>query len=143
MLRNLLDGVALMSVAVLVSFSINLLTSRNSQPKPLEVQIDDSLRQLQEDSKRSSKLMEKFQSEIIQRQAAIKETEIDLQHLQEERSALELTAPQKQAIQYLIRRPQTAKEILTSKEFWLGKVLVSTIFLILGIVAGRFMKRSD
>jgi TolA-binding protein len=120
----------------------SLITRLRSVP-PLEKQIEISLKQLQEDSNRSLALITKLQKEISQRKESVQQAEQELNTLRQQKSALELTDEQKRAIQSLIRQQPSTKEYFTSKDFWLGKVLVSAVFLIIGLIAGRWMRRFD
>jgi hypothetical protein len=127
---------------VLVTFTVNFLVTKiRRQPPPLEKQVELSLKQLQENSAKSLDLLSRLQAEVVQRQSAMNQAEADLRQLRQERTTLELTDEQKRAVQSLVNRQQSTREMLTSRDFWIGKVLVSTVFLILGLIAAPVIKR--
>src|SRR5207247_530058 len=57
-----------------------------------------------------------------------------LDELQRQRKVLELTEEQKRAIQALIMRQSTPKQIFASFDFWLGRVLPGAFFFVLGVL---------
>jgi hypothetical protein len=64
-----------------------------------------------------------------------------LGELRHQKTLLDLTPEQRNAIQSLLKKPPTLGEIYTSADFWFGRVLVSvlnsTIFFVLGILYQR------
>jgi len=119
-----------------------LVTRLKSVP-PLETEIQTSLKQLQDDSNRTLTLITKLQKEISERKDSVQQAEQELNTLRQQKTALELTNEQKHAIQSLVKQQPSTKEFFTPKDFWLGKVLVSTFCMIIGLVAGRWMRRFD
>ncbi len=129
--------------SVLTSFLTSFLGFGAKHEPPIQAQVEQSLKQLQQDSSQSLVLLTKVQEEITARRKAMEDAEEQLNALRQQRTALELTDAQKAAIQSLVRRQPTVKEILTSMDFWVGRVLVSMVFLILGIAIGRWMRRFE
>jgi len=60
--------------------------------------------------------------------------EAKLQELRQQRTLLDLSLEQKKALEALVRRDPTVREIFTSLEFWVGRVLLSAVFFGLGVV---------
>jgi small-conductance mechanosensitive channel len=88
-------------------------------------------------------VMNKVQAQMTERRTALQHAQDELNALHQQRTVLELTDEQKRAIQSLVRRQPSAREILTSTDFWFGRVLVSAVFLAFGIIIGRWMRRFD
>ncbi len=89
--------IASVSVNFFILAVFGPINSRRS--KPLETQIESSLKQLQEDSSRAMTLLTKLQEEISQRRSLVIAAEEDLRKLHNERAALDLTDEQRRAIQ--------------------------------------------
>ncbi len=134
-------------LAILISFGIAgivagaltaLLQLRFVRPKPsrrepLEADLMAALTALQENSRRATELLTRLQDEVSKRSGVVRELEGQLEALKQQRTLLELTPEQQEAIQSLVRRAPSIPQILTSVDFWVGRVAVSTVFFLLGI----------
>ena len=132
----------IVAVAILLSLLIhtiwdilNILFKRKlSRPKnSISQELATTLAALEANSKQATDLLARLQSEISDRTKTVQQMESDLKQLQEKRTLLELTDDQKKAIEALVRRQPTPREIFTSLDFWLGRVFVSALFFIAGL----------
>jgi ABC-type transporter Mla subunit MlaD len=101
----------------------------------LEEQLPAVFQALQENSRQAAQLLARLQQEVTDRNQTIQNIETKLHELRQERTMLELTSEQREAIKGLIRRPQSLGEMLTSLDFWVGQVAVNTGFFVLGLIA--------
>ena len=73
-------------------------------------------------------------SEGLRNYVSANTLEQELNALRQQRSLLELTQVQREAIVNLVRRPLTPGEIFRSTDFWLGRVLPGAVFFWLGLL---------
>lgn len=138
--RRLLSVLAFSLIfSMLASVLFYRLISRPA--KPVEVELVAAVNELQRNSERAAKLLAELQVEVTNRARAVNEIESSLRELQRRRTLLELTDDQKRAIGTLIRRDQGVKEILTSTDFWVGRMLPSTFFFAVGVIVTLRMRR--
>jgi multidrug efflux pump subunit AcrA (membrane-fusion protein) len=117
-----------------ISLVLSVAISHKSPTQPqLEAELAATFETLQQDSAKATALLQRLQSELQQRTKAAQQIEAELNELQKQRKLLNLTSEQKEALQSLVRRQLTASEIVTSLDFWLGRVLPAAVFFLFGI----------
>lgn len=130
----------------LFNFGSSLFFERRSTPSEVkteeqfEEQLGSVFQTLEKNSQQATLLLTRLQNEVTRRNNAMQEAEAKLQELQQQRTLLELTSEQRQAIEGLVRRPQSARDIFTSLDFWLGRFALSTGFFVLGLLVSRWRK---
>jgi hypothetical protein len=126
-------------------FSVAPILSRFIQPPvpTTDENIEKTIERLQSDSRQAVQLLSVLQNQISQQQAVIQNAQKDLGTIQEQRRVLQLTEDEKRAIQTLIRRQPTPKEIFTSTDFWFGRFMLSLFFFVLGILIGPWVRRRE
>jgi len=134
--------VLIASLMALVQLIAEFYARRGKQtaPETLEDQLATTLRALVDNSQQATQLLTRLQNEVSNRSKAVEEIETKLEELRKQRSLLELTDDQKTAIALLVRRQPSLKEVLTSLDFWVGRILPSTIFFILGVIVTLWLR---
>jgi len=89
-------------------------------------------------------LLDRLQAEAENRSRALQDLEAQLKELEQARRLLQLSEPDRKALQAMLARPPSFKDTLASFDFWLGRVglsfAIGTFFFWLG---GRRAKSSD
>ena len=144
-LATLIEMVAAAAIAsTALPFLAELLRRARRKPpakKPLQEEVGEILKALETHSQRATEALGKLQIEVETRTRTVKSIEQQLQQLEQQRSLLELTKEQKAAIEGLLQRPKTTKEILTSTDFWVGRVLPSAFFFLLGVLFSLWLRK--
>ena len=137
-----------LTLSVLISFTVSVflyhVLSRAYGPprsEALETQLAATLRNLQDNSAQALRLLADLQAEVTTRTRRVHDIEAKLQELQQQRAILELTEGQRRAIASLIRRESSFQEIVTSTEFWIGRVLPGALFFLMGVLLSLRMRR--
>jgi hypothetical protein len=151
MIRLVVEKVSVALITVVLAVLINLGASAlferagirpEVQPEErLEEQLASIFHALEENSRQATHLLTRLQSEITTRSKAMQGIETRLQELQQQRALLELTPEQRQAIEGLVRRPSSLRDILTSLDFWVGRFALSLGFFVLGLLVSRRGRR--
>lgn len=128
-------------LSALQAFLVVRIRRKPAEQPPLEKQLAKAIHALEQNSQEASRLLTLLQNEVATRTHALKDIETNLNELQQQRALLELTEEQKKAVESLVRRRPSTKDIFTSKEFWLGRVLPSAIFFLLGIIVTYLIRR--
>jgi len=122
-----------------LSYPLERFLRRPQSRQALHDDLDATLSALKTHSERATSLLAALQAEVGKRTTTVHALETELEILRQQRSLLELTPDQRQAIEVLVRRPASARQILGSKDFWLGRVLPGTVFFALGLIARRLL----
>jgi chromosome segregation ATPase len=129
---------AALALAATVSAVGGLLTlrrgSRSTATLPTEQELNRTLQALQQNSRDAVSLLEQLQREVGDRTRTAREIETQLQELQRQRKLLELSPEQRKGLEDLVRRKQTLGDMFTSSDFWVGRVLLSTVFFLAGVL---------
>jgi hypothetical protein len=127
-------------LAILASVLSTLLAVKRREAKPeerLEEQLAAVFHGLEENSRQATQLLARLQSEVTARNNTMQEIETKLQELRQQRTLLELTSEQRQAIEGIVRRRSSLRDIFTSLDFWVGRFALSFSFFMLGLLAAR------
>jgi chromosome segregation ATPase len=127
-------------LAALASLLSSLLAAKGRKAEPeekLEEQLATVFRGLEENSRQATQLLARLQREVTTRNSTMQEIETKLQELRQQRTLLELTPEQRQAIEGLARRRPSLRDIFTSLDFWVGRFALSLSFFVLGLLAAR------
>jgi DNA repair exonuclease SbcCD ATPase subunit len=141
----LITGFLTAFTSAFLSAGLSTLFQRERQETKTEARLEEQLpavfQTLQENSRQATQLLARLQSEVANRNKAMQEIDTKLQELRQQRTLLELTPEQRQAIEGLVRRPVSLRDIFTSLDFWVGRfalsVTLSTVFFLLGQRRGR------
>jgi hypothetical protein len=140
----LIGAVASFLASVLYTLVAVKLAAKRREAKTeerLEEQLAAVFHGLQENSRQATQLLARLQSEVTARNNTMQEIEMKLQELRQQRTLIELTSEQRQAIEGLVRRQPSPREIFTSLDFWLGRVAPSAFFFMMGIMASWLVRR--
>jgi len=141
LLVRLIPGAAgVAALSTLVSFILERLSGRaKPRERTLQDELDSTLSALKRNSDQAGSLLAALQGEVGKRTATVQRLEDELHALRQQRSLLELTPEQRDAIAAMVRRPATPREIFRSTDFWLGRVLPGFVFFALGLAARGFL----
>jgi len=138
---NLVAAMIVGLVCILLPLTLQFWAGRpTTQPEP-EAEMATTVKALQQDSAKATALLQRLQSELQERTRTAQQIEAELKELQKQRKLLDLTPEQKEALQGLVRMTTTVSEIFTSLDFWLGRVLPSAFFFLLGTFFTLFFRR--
>jgi len=121
--RAVIVGVVASMVGSVVSA---YLAARPVSAPTTEVQLAATLKKLEQNSQEATQLLNRIQGEALDRTKKLEE-------LRQLHTLLELTPTQRKAIDALRHTDSTAAEIFTSRDFWLGRFLLSAGFFLAGI----------
>jgi hypothetical protein len=126
-------------IGTIVVFNVvSSLSVKHKAEVFLEEQETKSIQALQDNSQQADALISHLQAELSKRVRVLKDLEFQLEELRQQKTLLDLTSEQKYALQSLLKKSPTARDIYTSSEFWfgtvLGNILTGILFFFIGIV---------
>ena len=134
-------GFAATLLSALLGFLIALIRTQKKEAAPLERQLDTTLRALEKNSQEALRLLGLLQGEVAERTRTVQDIEARLDELRQQRTLLELTDVQKKALESLVRPQPSPRQILTSLDFWLGRVTPGAVFFVLGVIVTLLIRR--
>jgi hypothetical protein len=130
-------GIAVWILFLLNTWGVIKFPFKRAEIETLDVQLTKTLRVLQENAQQANELSTQLQNEVSNRAKALHALEDQLKELRHQKNLLDLPSEQKEALQRLLKKSATTREIFTSSDFWfgqiLGNVVVSALFYMLGI----------
>jgi hypothetical protein len=134
-----LELVAIAALAAMLLASWKQRRQRRlAVPAARLLELTDNLRDIQEQLTEAYGLIEKS---ILGQVEAIDSLQDRISSLKEKQTATELTPEQEKAITALFYRPRTAVEVLSSRDFWIGRVLPGVLFFSLGMLVQMWRSR--